>query len=111
MRSVAETESSIQVLMRSDAAAGERASPAHRLNRQRALQKTDGVVAVHRALELEREDAVQIAGGTGEEGAAPLDCRHLKTAIELGDVVLPQEAIGLFQGGASCQPQLLWQPP
>jgi hypothetical protein len=58
------------MLMRSDAAAGEHASPAHRLNLQCAIQKTDGVVAVHRALELEREDAVQIAGGTGEEGTA-----------------------------------------
>ena len=50
--SITETEGAIQTLMCDHAAAGERASPAHRLDLQLATLKTDGVVAVHGALEL-----------------------------------------------------------
>jgi hypothetical protein len=94
-----------------DAAAGESAAPAGGLDLQHAIQKTDGIVAAHRALELQREHALQIAACARHEGTARFGCRNLKTAIELGDVALAQEAIGLVQRTASGQAQLLRQAP
>jgi hypothetical protein len=111
VRSVAETQRSIQVLVCDDAATGECAPPANRLDLQLAIQKTNGVVAIHRALELQREDAVQIAGGAGDKGAAPLRGRDLKATIELGEVAFAEEAIRLLQRTASGQAQLLRQTP
>ena len=60
MRPVGEADGAIQVLMNHDIAARQRASPLHPLNLQLQVLKADGVVAVHRALKLQREDQVQI---------------------------------------------------
>ena len=95
MRPVTESERAVQVLMCDDAAADERATPGHRLNLQLAILKTDGVIAVHRALELQRQDTAQIAACIRHKSAAALRRRNLKAAIELGDVV-SQEAIGFL---------------
>jgi hypothetical protein len=111
VRSVTQTEGPVQVLVRDHAAASQGAAPAHRLNLQLVILKTDGVIAVHRALELQREDTLQIAGGTGDKGAPPLRCCDLKAAIELGEIAFAEKAIRFFQRGASGQPQLLRQPP
>src|SRR5713226_5518495 len=107
MRSIAETQSAVQMLMCDYAATSQCASPLHRFNLQAQVLKADGVVAVDRAFELQREDASQVALGARHKGAAPFGGCDLKAAVELGDVLFPQETIGVFQGGASRQAQRL----
>src|SRR5712692_8081973 len=109
MRSIAETQSAVQMLMCDYAATSQCASPLHRFHLQAQVLKADGVVAVDRAFELQREDASQVALGARHKGAAPFGGCDLKAAVELGDVLFPQETIGVFQGGASRQAQLLRQ--
>lgn len=89
MRSVGEAQGSIQVLMHHDLAAGQRRPPAHPLDLQAQVVKTHGVVAVHAALELQRENPFQVTASAGHKSIAPLSGRDLKTAVELGHVVLP----------------------
>ena len=107
--SVAETQSPVQVLVRGHAGTGQGAAPLHPLDLQSQVLKADSVIAVHRAFELQREDALQIVALAGHKGAAGLGRFTLKLAVELSHVVLPQETIGLLQGGAFRQPQLLGQ--
>src|SRR5437016_6105195 len=109
VRPVTKTQSSVQVLVRSHAATGKTASPRHRLDLQSQVQKADGDIAVDGALELQGEDTLEVTLGARHKGASSLRRRHPEAAIELSQVVLPQEAIGLGQGGASGQPQLLRQ--
>src|ERR1035437_10680473 len=56
VRSMGEAEASVQVLMHGHAAARQAGSPAHRLDLQAEILNADGVVPIHRALELQRED-------------------------------------------------------
>src|SRR5437016_6595917 len=72
-------------------------SPAHRFNLQTEILNADRVVAIHRALELQREDEIQIPAATQHKRAARLRRPYLKTAVELGHVVLPQKRIRRFQ--------------
>jgi hypothetical protein len=72
VRPVAETQSAVQMLVRDDAAASERASPLYRLDLQSQVLKADGVVAIHRALELHGEDSLEIALRARHKGAARL---------------------------------------
>jgi|GEM_PF-5570231 len=65
-------------------ASGQGAAPAHRPDLQGQILKADRVVAVQRALELQREDQVQIAARAGGKSRSPLRDRNLKTAVELG---------------------------
>src|SRR5207244_780130 len=109
VRPVTKTQSSVQVLVRSHAATGKTASPLHRLDLQSQVQKADGVIAVDGALELQGEDTLEVTLGARHKGASPLRRRHLEAAIELRRIALLQKAIGLGQGGASGQPQLLRQ--
>ena len=104
-----EAEASIQVLMHGHAAARQAGSPAHRLDLQAEILNADGVVPIHRALELQREDQIQIAAAARHERAARLRRPHLKTAVELGHVVFPQKRIRRFQRRDPGQPQFLRQ--
>src|SRR5438093_1703100 len=109
MRSVTETQSAVQMLVGGHGAASESASPLDWLDLQSQVLKANGVVAVHRALELQREDALEIALGARHKSTAGLGRRDLEAAIELGHIAFPQEAIGLWQGGVSRQSQFLGQ--
>ncbi len=93
---VGETDTSLQVLMNRDLAASQSPSPVHPFNLQSEILKADGVVPVYSALELKREDQVQVFAPTRDKGRPALCRRHLKTPIKLGDVVLAQKAVGLF---------------
>src|SRR3981081_1409950 len=73
--------------------------------------KSERVVPVHRALELQREDEIQISAAPGYKRAARLRRSHLKAAIELGDIVFSEKGIGPFHSADPMQPQLLRQPP
>src|SRR5271166_1409474 len=110
-RSVGEADGTVQVLVNQHGAAGQCPAPLHPLNLQRQVLKADGVVAVHRALKLQREDQVQILAARTPHKRAPALCRrHLKAAVELAHVFLPQKPVGLVHGRDPVQPQLLRQP-
>jgi|SRR6266849_4844228 hypothetical protein len=90
---VGNTQSSIQVLVNRDVAAGQRPSPVHPLDLQNVILKADGVVAVYGALALNREDQVPVLASTRDKGRPALCRRHLKATIELSDVVFAQKAV------------------
>ena len=82
MRSVRQADRSIQMLMQSHRAASQAGSPTHRFDLQAEVLKADRVVPIHRALELQREDEIQIPAAPGNKCAARLRRPHLKTAID-----------------------------
>lgn len=64
------------------------------ISKNTEVPEADGVVAAHGALELEREDQVQIAARASRKGGSALGRRQPGSAGELGDVVLAQEPVG-----------------
>ena len=110
VRSVRQADRSIQMLIDRHRAARQTPPPAHRLDLQAQMLETDRVVAVDRALELQRENQIQIPAATRHERVARLRRPHLKAAIKFGDVVLAQKDIGRFHRRDPLQPQLLRQP-
>src|SRR5260370_41507891 len=86
MRPIAETQSAVQMLVCNYAATSERAPPLHRFNLQAQVLKADGIVAVDRTFELQRENASQVALGAGHQGAAPLGGCDLKAAVGIRGV-------------------------
>src|SRR5271167_4323165 len=95
---VGHAEGAVEVLVHDDVAPGEGAAPTYLVDLQDQVLEADGVVAADGALELQRKDQIQITAGACGEGCAALGRRHLETAIELGHVVLTQEAVGLCHG-------------
>src|SRR2546429_1584446 len=86
VRSMGEAVASVQVLMDGHGAARQAGSPAHRFNLQTEILNADRVVAIHRALELQREDEIQIPAATRHKRAARLRRPYLKTAVEIRHV-------------------------
>jgi hypothetical protein len=84
-------------------------SPAYPLTLQAEILKAHRVVAIHRALELQREDQVQIPPTARQKCASPLCRCPLKSLVELGDVVLPQKSIGGFHTRHLVQSEFLRQ--
>ncbi len=76
-----------------DRASSQRAAPVHFLDLQGQVLEADRVVPVHRTLELEREDQIQITTPAGDKSAACLGCRNLKASIELGHILLAQKTV------------------
>ncbi len=72
--------------------------------------KAHGVVPINGALVALRKNHLQVPVPAGHERCAALGCGNGEAAVELGDVVLPEKLVGLFQGADSAQPQLLRQP-
>src|ERR1700756_3967863 len=97
------------MLVNDHRASGQCASPAHLVDLQGEVLEADRVVAANSALELERKNQVQIAARAGRKSGATLSWRHLEVPIELGNVVLAQEAIGVRDGGDSMETELLRQ--
>src|SRR2546429_10011003 len=84
-------------------------SPAHRFNLQTEILNADRVVAIHRALELQREDEIQIPAATQHKRAARLRRPYLKTAVEIRPVVLPPKTNRPFPRRGPLQPPVF--PP
>ena len=97
MPSVRQTQRAVQVLMHHDMAARQRRSPPYLLDLQRQILKAHRVIALHRAFDLQREDPIQIPLLAGQKGTPALGCRNLKSAVELRDILLPQEHVRRFQ--------------
>src|SRR5579863_254687 len=110
-RSMGHAQSPIQMLVNDNRAAGQRASPADLVDLQGEVLEADGVIAANRALELEGKDQVQIAARAGGKSGATLGRRHLEAPVELGDIVLAQEAVRLGDRGDSPQAEFLRQTP
>jgi hypothetical protein len=87
MRSVRQADRSIQMLMHRHRAARQTGSPAHRFDLQAEVLKADRVVPVHCALELQREDEIQIPAAPGYKRAARLRRPHLNVAHSLGALI------------------------
>jgi hypothetical protein len=105
-RPVRQCQRAVRMLVRHDRAAGQRAAPACLVDLQSHVLEADRVVAPHGALELQRKDQIRIAPRAAGKGRAPLCCRVLEARVELGHVLLAQEAVGLFHTGDAVQPQL-----
>src|SRR5271167_2282939 len=83
------------MLMQGHGAASQCPAPDHPLDLQSQILEAHRVVAVHHALELQREDQLQIfAAWASHKRAATLPSWNLKAAIELPQVVFPQKLIG-----------------
>jgi hypothetical protein len=80
---VGHAERAVQVLVHDDVTTGEGAAPAYLVDLQYQVLEADGVVTADGALELQREDEVQITAGACSEGRAGLGRWYLKAAIEL----------------------------
>ena len=82
-------------------AAGQRASPLHRFNLQLQILKADGVVAVHCALKLQREDQVQILAARTRHKRAPALCRlclaRTSYTYKMNDLPQSSSSLGLFR--------------
>jgi len=91
MRSVGETQGSIQVLMHHHLATRQRRPAALPLDLQAQIRQAHRVVAVHAAVKLQRENPFPVTSSAGHKSIAPLPGAHLKTAVELGDAILPQK--------------------
>src|ERR1019366_10541014 len=83
----------VQVLTRNHGAARQRCSPAHGFDLQSQVLKADRVVAVHRALELQRKDALQVFPPIGHKGSARLRGCYLEAAIKIPDVMIAQKDV------------------
>jgi hypothetical protein len=71
------------MLMHGHGATHQTGSPAHRFDLQAQIPHAGRVVPAHCALELQRENQIQISAVTRHKRAAWLRRPHLKTTIEL----------------------------
>src|ERR1035441_1969700 len=85
-------------------------APLGTLNLHDQVVKAHGVVLVDCALESLRKDHLQIPVPAGYKRRSALCCRNRKTAVELGDIVLIEKAVGPLQSSDPAQTQLLRQP-
>src|ERR1017187_1283926 len=108
--SIAEAQGPVQVLAYNHAAPRQRSPPAHGFDLQSQVLKADRVVAVHRALELQRKDALQVFPPIGHKGSARLRRCYLEAAIELPDVMLAQKDVRRLHRPDPTQAQFLRQP-
>ena len=109
VRSIAQTQRPIQMLMHRHRAAGQGSCASARVRSASEDSQSSRCCRDSRTLPLQTEDVVQIGFPARHKGTSRLLWLYLKTAIELSDVMLAQKAIGRLQGGAPRQPQLLWQ--
>jgi hypothetical protein len=70
-----------------------------------------GVVVVHGAFMVDRENAIQILSFDGIKSGSGLSGDDGETRIEFLDILLPQERVGSFYSGDAPQTQLLRQTP
>ena len=107
LRSIGDAQRSIEMLMDHYVASCQCPSPAHLVDLQVQALEADGVIAVHCALEPKREDQVQIPSPAGCKSTALLGCENLKTAIELGDILLAQKPVSFRYRADAPQPEFL----
>src|SRR5205085_2985848 len=102
-------KSPVQMLMHSHRAARQARAPAHRFDLQAEMLKAHRVVSIHRPLKLQTEHPIQVLTSPRQKRRSPFRRAHLKSAIELRDVVLTQKLIRFLHAADAVQPQLLRQ--
>src|SRR5436309_10483502 len=78
-------------------------------NLQAEMLKAHRVVSIHRPLKLQTEHQIQVLTSPRQKRRSPFRRAHLKSAIELRDVVLTQKLIRFLHAADAVQPQLLRQ--
>ena len=101
MRPVANGSSPIEKFMDGHRTADQRGAPLGPFQLEHVMIENDRVVAVHRALMLNREDPLQIPPRRPYEGGAGSRGQHGELLVELVDVDTPQELIGCLDLGDS----------
>src|ERR671930_963893 len=109
MRSVGETQTSIEMLVHHHLATCQARPPAYPLDLQAQILKAHGVVTVHTAFELQRKNPLPVTTAAGHKSISSLSGRDLKTAVELGDVIFAEKPVRRFRRSQLTQPQLLRQ--
>src|SRR5277367_5471443 len=111
MRSESNGYRAVQVLVNGHGLAGQRMFPATLLDLPPAIADSHGVVLTHNPFRVDREDPIQIPASAFTEGRSLFRRRHGKVLVELLDVVLAEETVGLLQIADAGQAQLLRQAP
>src|SRR5829696_3414672 len=97
MRAVAERELPVQVLVDRDPTAGECAPPLLPLDLQGEPREAHRVIPRYHLLVLQAEDAVEVCPPARDEGRALCRGRDAELPVELGDILLSEEAVGLLK--------------
>ena len=92
-----EGQGSVQVLMDDHLASSQSGAPLGSLDLHDKVVKAHGVVLINCTLESLRKDHFQIPVPAGNKRRSALCRRNRKTAVELGDVVLIEKAVGPLQ--------------
>src|ERR1017187_7752938 len=100
----------VQVLMDDRLASLQGMAPVGALELHHQVVKAYGVVPINGALVSLREDHLQVPVSARYERRSALCCGYREAPVELGDVVLLEKVVGLFQGSDPAQSQLLGQP-
>src|ERR687888_574801 len=96
MRSVGETQASIEMLVHQHLATCQARPPAYPLDLQAQILKAHGVVTVHTAFELQRKNPLPVTTAAGHKSISSLSGRDLKTAVVECVVIFPEEKARRF---------------
>ena len=111
MGTVSDADGRIEMLMDGDTAFRERNTEIGRADLKDPVLVGNGVVVISGSFGLDREDEIQIeVPGDRGESRALLFGRFGESLIELSDVTLFQEAVGLFFGFDAVEAELIRQP-
>ena len=102
-------DSAIEMLVNRHAAARQALTPARLGDLKHASLELNRVVLIDQALTLQTEHPVQVLPSAGDKGGTRLTGLDGKLLVELRDVALPQEVVGLNQGSDLGTSQLLRQ--
>src|SRR5579862_1699034 len=99
VRSVADRDGAIQMLMDGDRLTGQCVPPTSLVELPPLVPDRNRVVLGHDPFGLNGEDPVQIAAPAAAEGGAALGGFHGEASVEFVNVAFTQEAVGGFYGG------------
>jgi hypothetical protein len=104
VRAPADRQASIQVFTDRDRTAGQSVSEASFVQLQTAVLDDHGVVLAHHTFGLHREHKVQIFAAALAKGSPFLGGRLSTLSIELGDVAVAEECVGLLEASDGGEP-------
>src|SRR5665213_271606 len=107
MRAITNRDTTIQMFMNGDRAAGQRMPESGLVYLPGPGANSDRVVFRHHALGLNREHPIQIRPAATAEGRSLFLCRYLELGIELRDVTIRQKTVRLLYRLNLGQPEFL----
>src|SRR3984893_3856581 len=111
MRTKSDREGFVQVLMNSDATAGQRRAQLTELELPDTISETHRVVARYHPLLLHGENQIEILAPQRYKRRPSIAGRNAEALIELRDVLGAQKSIGSLNGSDAAPSQLLRQTP